>query len=120
MFGLWWPVVLIAVAAPFVVHGYDWLQAQRTIAVHERQLTAERKEAARLRQVAYDAGRRAGVAEVRDQERGETERTRAVIGQLETELQEALAKARETPPAPAELIEQCKRSASCRERRTLK
>jgi hypothetical protein len=117
---MWWPVVLILLLAPFATFGGMWLKEQRTIAVHERQLTAERKEAEKLRQAAYDVGRRAGVAEVRDQERGETERTRAVIGQLETELQEALAKARETPPAPAELIEQCKRSASCRERRTLK
>jgi hypothetical protein len=111
MFGLWWPVVLIAVAAPFVVHGYDWLQAQRTIAVHERQLTAERTEAEKARVAAYALGYRTATAEIRAAEQGEAERTREVIKEVFVEV---------PPPTPAEIVELCKRSASCRERRTLK
>jgi hypothetical protein len=108
---MWWPVVLILLLAPFVTYGGMWLKEQRTIAVHEQQLTAERKEAERLRQVAYDVGRRAGVAEVRDQERGEAEKTREVIREVLVEV---------PPPTPQEIIELCKRSASCRERGALK
>lgn len=108
---MWWPVVLILLLAPFATYGGMWLKEQRTIAVHERQLTAERKEAERLRQVAYDVGRRAGVAEVRDQERSEAEKTREVIREVLVEV---------PPPTPQEIIELCKRSASCRERGALK
>jgi hypothetical protein len=108
---IWWPVVLALLAAPFATYGYGWLDKQRTLAMHDQQLTAERREAEKLRQAAYQLGKRDGIADVRDQERVELEKTRTVIKEVMVEVQ---------PPTPAEIIELCKRSASCRERRELK
>jgi hypothetical protein len=108
---MWWPVVLILLLAPFATYGGMWLKEQRTIAVHERQLMTERKEAENARTAAYALGYRTATAEIRAAEQGEAERTREVIKEVFVEV---------PPPTPAEIVELCKRSASCRERRTLK
>jgi hypothetical protein len=108
---MWWPVVLILLLAPFATFGGMWLKEQRTIAVHERQLTTERTEAEKARVAAYALGYRTATAEIRAAEQGEAERTREIIKEVFVEV---------PPPTPAEIVELCKRSASCRERGALK
>jgi hypothetical protein len=119
MTGLWWPVALILLFAPFGVYGYAWLDQQRLIAAHVRAIDFERKEGERLRKAAYDLGWRTAAANLRDQERGELDATRAALEESEAELARERRKGT-APPTPAEILELCKRSASCRERGSLK
>jgi hypothetical protein len=115
----WWPVVLALLAAPFVTYGVGWLDKQRLIAAHVRALDFERKEGERLQRAAYDLGWRTAAANLRDQERGLLAATRAALEEAEAELARERGKGA-APPTPAEVIELCKRSASCRERGSLK
>jgi hypothetical protein len=119
MLRLWWPVTLIVLAAPFAVHGWHWLDQQRTLHAHARQLDALRETAEQERAKAYGAGHAAGVAEVRALEWAETEKTKRALEELEYELEKARAEAVPSP-TPAEILALCKVSASCRERRELK
>jgi hypothetical protein len=110
---MWWPGLLVLIAAPFVTYGGMWLKEQRTIAAHVRVLDAERENAQKAATAAYQQGHRVGVESVRSAEAGEVERTREVIREVERLV--------EVPPAtPAEVLELCRRSASCRERGELK
>jgi hypothetical protein len=115
----WWPVVLALLAAPFVTYGVTWIDKQRLIAAHVRALDFERKQGERLSKAAYDLGWRTAAANLRDQERGELDATRAALEESEAELARERGKGA-APPTPAEVIEMCKRSASCRERGSLK
>jgi len=119
----WWPVTLVLLVAPFGVWGWAWVDKQRLASGHERVLKAERAEAENLRRAAYDLGRRTGAAEVRDLEDGERRKTAEAMEALERELAEmrdGSSKAPPEPTTPADVIAECKRSASCRERRALK
>jgi hypothetical protein len=115
----WWPVILLLLGAPFVVHGWHWLDQQRVLHAHARQLDSVREAAKKERAKAYSDGREAGIAEVRAIEWAETAKTKRALEELEYELEKARAEAA-PPPTPAELLALCKRSASCRERGELK
>jgi hypothetical protein len=123
----WWPVTLVLLAAPFGVWGWGWLDKQRIAAVHAREIAELQKGAAKQRDDYYALGKRDGIAEVRDAARTELEQTKAALEEMEYQLEVERAerpKAPEAdkavpPPDPA-IVELCKRSASCRERRALK
>jgi hypothetical protein len=130
----WWPVTLILLAAPFGVWGWGWLDKQRVLAVHARQLAELGKGAAKERDQFYALGKRDGAALIRDAERTELEATKAELERMEAELEaerakaaELEAKTAEAPPAgkaaaapTPDIVELCRKSASCRERRGLK
>lgn len=117
---IWWPVVLALVTAPFGTYGVMWLKEQRILAAHTRTLDEVRKDAEKRRQAAYELGWREGIAQVRDEQRAKIEETRRLVEQMERELADANDKAAVTPTPATEIIEACKRSASCRDRRALK
>lgn len=124
----WWPVTLIFLVAPFGVWGWSWLDKQRLLAVHARQIGEFGKQAAKDREEFYALGKRDGIAEMRDKERTELEQTRAALEEMEQQIEvERAERNAKTDAAPAiavvtdpAIVELCKRSASCRERRALK
>jgi hypothetical protein len=115
----WWPVMLLLIGAPFVVHGWHWLDQQRVQHAHATELSRVRDTALQERNKAYADGRLDGIAEVRTSELAEVEKTRRALQELEYELEKARSEAA-PPVTPAELLALCKASASCRERRALK
>lgn len=111
---------------PVGVWSYTWLDRQTLLARHRHALEDMRVLAEKNRTAAYNLGKHQGISEVRDAERIELEATRAALLEMEEQLEAERGKAAEQPPTTAplaiapELMELCKRSASCRERRTLK
>ena len=116
---IWWPVMLLLLGAPFAVHGWHWLDQQRVLHAHARQVDALQETAKKERAKAYGDGHAAGVAEVRAIEHAEVEKTRRALEELEYELEKARAEAA-PPVTPAEVLALCKASASCRDREALK
>jgi hypothetical protein len=125
---VWWPVTLILLAAPFGVWGWSWIDKQRVLAVHARQMAEIGKTAAKARDEFYALGKRDGIAEIRDAARTELEQTKAALEEMEYQLEVERAERPKAPaaddkavqaPDPA-IIDLCKRSASCRERKGLK
>lgn len=113
----WWPVTLALLAAPFGVWGWHWVDTQRLLSAHSRQVDDLQRLAAKASDAAYARGQRHGIAEVRAQQQAELAKTEEAMRQLEAELEEALGAV--AAPTPQEIIELCKRSASCRNRHEL-
>jgi hypothetical protein len=116
---IYWPVVAVMALAPFGVWGWHWIDTQRLLAAHVREIEAVHRDDEELRQAAYGLGKRDGIADVRDQERAGLDATRAALAAAEAELATQRA-SQGPPPTPAEIVALCKASASCRERGGLK
>jgi hypothetical protein len=111
--------MLLLLGAPFAVHGWHWLDQQRTLHAHATELSRVRDAALHERNKAYADGRLDGIAEVRTTELAEVEKTRRALAELEYELEKARSEAA-PPVTPAEILALCKRSASCRDREALR
>ena len=113
----WWPAMIVMLFMPFGVWGWGWVDKQRLLAAHSRQVDDLRGLAVKSSEAAYQRGQRDGIAEVRAQQQAELDKTEQAMRQLEVELEEAWGAM--ASPTSAEIAALCKRSSSCRDRHEL-